>query len=102
MSWIALKMLTGDRSKYYAIIFGVTFACLLIAQQSAIFCGIMLRTTSQIRDTHGHAKQLAYLPTHQGGAEADRIHWKNLPREAEERLVAWGMDTVSSLFGPLC
>jgi len=53
MSWIALKMLTGDRSKYFAIIFGVTFACLLIAQQSAIFCGIMLRTTSQIRDTHG-------------------------------------------------
>jgi len=53
MSWIALKMLTGDRSKYFAIIFGVTFACLLIAQQSATFCGIMLRTTSQIRDTHG-------------------------------------------------
>ncbi len=53
MTWIALKMLTGDRSKYYAIIFGVTFASLLITEQSAIFCGIMLRTTSQIRDTHG-------------------------------------------------
>ncbi len=53
MTWIALKMLTGDRSKYLAIVFGVTFACFLIAQQSAIFCGIMLRTTSQIRDTHG-------------------------------------------------
>ena len=53
MTWIALKMLTGDRSKYVAIIFGVTFACFLIAEQSAIFCGIMLRTTSQIRDTHG-------------------------------------------------
>jgi len=53
MTWIALKMLTGDRSKYFAIVFGVTFACLLIAQQSATFCGIMLRTTGQIRDTHG-------------------------------------------------
>ena len=53
MTWIALKMLTGDRSKYFAIIFGVTFACFLIAEQSAIFCGVMLRTTSQIRDTHG-------------------------------------------------
>jgi len=53
MVWIALKMLMGDRSKYLAIIFGVTFACFLIAEQSAIFCGIMLRTTSQIRDTHG-------------------------------------------------
>jgi putative ABC transport system permease protein len=53
MTWIALKMLTGDRSKYIAIIFGVTFACFLIAEQSAIFCGVMLRTTSQIRDTYG-------------------------------------------------
>ena len=40
MTWIALKMLTGDRSKYYAIIFGVTFASLLITEQSAIFCGL--------------------------------------------------------------
>jgi putative ABC transport system permease protein len=53
MTWIALKMLTGDRSKYIAIVFGVTFACFLIAEQSAIFCGVMLRTTSQIRDTYG-------------------------------------------------
>jgi putative ABC transport system permease protein len=51
MNWIALKMLTGDRSKYFAIIFGITFASLLIAEQSATFCGILLRTTGQIRDT---------------------------------------------------
>jgi putative ABC transport system permease protein len=51
--WIALKMLTGDRSKFIAIIFGVTFACFLITEQSATFCGVMLRTTSQIQDTHG-------------------------------------------------
>lgn len=53
MSWIALKMLIGDRAKYLAIIFGVTFASLLIAQQSSIFCGLMLLTTSQIRDIQG-------------------------------------------------
>jgi hypothetical protein len=53
MVWIALKMLMGDQSKYFAIIFGVTFACFLIAEQSATFCGVMLRTTSQIRDVHG-------------------------------------------------
>ena len=53
MTWIALRMLTGDRSKYYAIIFGVTFACFLITEQSAIFCGVMQRTTSQIHDTQG-------------------------------------------------
>jgi putative ABC transport system permease protein len=53
MNWIALKMLTGDRSKYFGIIFGVTFASLLIAQQGAIFCGLMLRTSSQIFDISG-------------------------------------------------
>jgi len=53
MTWIALNMLMGDKSKYFAIVFGVSFACFLIAEQSAIFCGVMLRTTSQIHDTHG-------------------------------------------------
>jgi putative ABC transport system permease protein len=53
VTWIALRMLIGDRSKYFAIIFGVSFACFLIAEQSAIFCGVMLRTTSTIHDTHG-------------------------------------------------
>src|SRR5437762_1266122 len=50
MNWIALKMLTGDRSKYFGIIFGVTFATVLMAQQVSIFLGIMGRTTSQIGD----------------------------------------------------
>jgi putative ABC transport system permease protein len=43
-------MLTGDRSKYLGIIFGVTFATLLMAQQMSIFTGIMGRTGSQIVD----------------------------------------------------
>jgi putative ABC transport system permease protein len=50
MIWIALKMLTGDRAKYLASVAGVTFAALLIAQQASIFCGLMLRTTSQLQD----------------------------------------------------
>ena len=50
MSWIAWKMLTGDRSKYLGIIFGVAFASLLMAHQVSIFCGVMGRTTSQIKD----------------------------------------------------
>ncbi len=53
MTWIALKMLTGDRGKYLAILFGVAFASLLITEQSATFCGVMLRTTGRIRDTTG-------------------------------------------------
>src|SRR5262245_57784573 len=50
MSWIALKMLTGDRNKFFGIVFGVMFASLLIAHQISIFVGIMARTTSQIKD----------------------------------------------------
>jgi putative ABC transport system permease protein len=50
MNWVALRMLTGDRSKYLGIIFGVTFATLLMAQQMSIFTGIMARTGSQIVD----------------------------------------------------
>jgi putative ABC transport system permease protein len=50
MSWVALKMLTGDRTKYLGIVFGVAFASLLMAHQTSIFVSIMRRTTSQIRD----------------------------------------------------
>jgi putative ABC transport system permease protein len=50
MSWIALKMLMGDRAKYRGIVAGITFAALLIAQQGSIFCGLLLRTSNQIRD----------------------------------------------------
>jgi putative ABC transport system permease protein len=50
MSWIAIKMLTGDRAKYLGIISGVTFAALLIAQQASIAIGLLLRTTAHIQD----------------------------------------------------
>jgi putative ABC transport system permease protein len=55
MGWVALRMLTGNRGKFLGIILGVTFAALLIAQQASIFCGLMLMTTSQIRDIQGAA-----------------------------------------------
>src|SRR6516162_2742365 len=50
MNWLALKMLTGDRSKYLGLVFGVTFAALLMSQQLSVFVGIMKRTGSQILD----------------------------------------------------
>jgi putative ABC transport system permease protein len=53
MNWIALKMLTGNRAKYYAIIFGVSFAVMLMSQQASIFAGLMNNMTSQIRDIQG-------------------------------------------------
>jgi len=50
MTWIAFQMLTGDRAKYFGILLGITFATLLIAQQSSIFCGLLLTASSQIYD----------------------------------------------------
>jgi len=53
MIWIAWKMLTGNTGKYVGIISGITFSALLIAQQASIFWGLMLLTTSQIKDITG-------------------------------------------------
>src|SRR5437660_5375016 len=53
MAWVALKMLVGNRSKYYAILFGIAFACMLMAQQLSLFVGLMRNTASQIRDIGG-------------------------------------------------
>src|SRR5262245_7531274 len=41
MNDLALKMLLGDRAKYIMLISGLTFATLLMTEQSAIFCGLM-------------------------------------------------------------
>lgn len=41
MNWLALRMLMGNRAKYVAMLFGLTFASLLICQQCSIFCGVM-------------------------------------------------------------
>jgi len=50
MNFIALKMLTGDRAKYLALIFAIAFSTFLLENQTSIFAGILLRTGSQIRD----------------------------------------------------
>ncbi len=51
MRLVAIKMLVGDRARYLGILMGLTFASLLITQQSAIFTGLMARTYGFITDT---------------------------------------------------
>jgi len=51
MNRIALKMLMGDRLKYYGLIAGIAFATMLILQQSAILIGFAKQTGAFIRDT---------------------------------------------------
>jgi putative ABC transport system permease protein len=50
MYHIALKMLIGDRGKYAMLIGGLTFAALLMTQQSAVFFGLLMWTTSHLRN----------------------------------------------------
>ncbi|MBL8758576.1 MAG: ABC transporter permease, partial [Phycisphaerae bacterium] len=51
MTFVALRMLMGDRAKYLGIIMGIAFAALLITQQASIFAGIMTRTFGFVSDT---------------------------------------------------
>lgn len=50
MNFVALKMLTADRAKYFGLIFAIAFASFLLANQMGIFVGIMARPSSQITD----------------------------------------------------
>jgi putative ABC transport system permease protein len=51
MIGIALKMLVGNRGKYWGMIVGVFFAALIITQQLSIFTGLMSRTFGFLVDT---------------------------------------------------
>ncbi len=48
MSYVALKMLFGDRAKYLMLLCGLTFAVMLIVQQGSIFWGLMMWSQASI------------------------------------------------------
>lgn len=50
MYGIAIRMLLGDRSKYFAMVSGVAFASLIMTQQPSILVGLLSRTYSFIQD----------------------------------------------------
>lgn len=47
---IAVRMLLGDKSKYLSLVLGLSFAALLIAQQGAIFLGLMQRASGPLQN----------------------------------------------------
>ena len=51
MYLIALKMLVGNKGKFFAMLFGVALTSLIITQQSSIFVGLMSRTVGFLFDT---------------------------------------------------
>ncbi len=50
MYLIALKMLLGDRAKYFMLVGGLTFSSLLMTQQNGVFQGLLSWTTSHMRN----------------------------------------------------
>ena len=50
MNRIALKMLFGDQAKYLMLISGITFATILMANSSSLFCGLMSWTFATIQN----------------------------------------------------
>lgn len=47
---LALKMLFGDTGKYLMLLAGLVMATFLIAQQAAVFCGLMNWTTATLKN----------------------------------------------------
>jgi putative ABC transport system permease protein len=92
MNWIALRMLTGDRSKYLGLVFGVTFATLLMTQQVSIFMGILTRTGNQILDVRDADvwvmdNRVRYLDEAPGLQDSDLMRVRGVPG------VAWAVRT---------
>jgi putative ABC transport system permease protein len=48
MTWIAIRMLTGDRQKFFGLLFGVAFSALLISQQLTIFVNLIGRGATAV------------------------------------------------------
>src|SRR5438552_13962713 len=92
MNWIALRMLTGDRSKYLGLIFGVSFATLLMTQQVSIFMGILTRTGNQILEVRDAEvwvmdNRVRYLDEAPGLQDSDVLRVRGVPG------VAWAVRT---------
>jgi putative ABC transport system permease protein len=50
VNFVALRMLTGDRAKYFGLVFAIAFCTFLLENQTSIFANILKRTASQILD----------------------------------------------------
>jgi putative ABC transport system permease protein len=45
---IALKLLVNDRAKFYALLVGITFSVFLMVQMSAMFAGVLQRSSATV------------------------------------------------------
>ena len=123
MNWLALRMLTGDRSKYFSLILSIAFATLLMSQQVSVFMGIVTRSASQIIDVRDadicvmenkvrYIDEAPYLPSNElqrvrgvpGVEWAVRFHKSNmnarLPDGNFRNVVVIGVDDATLVGSP--
>ncbi|MBL8763764.1 MAG: ABC transporter permease [Phycisphaerae bacterium] len=87
---IAMRMLVGDRGKYLSLVAGLSFAVLLIAQQGAIFLGLIRMSTGILQNvaqadlwiTDKHTKFIQ---------EIRPLHDKDLDRVRSIPGIAWAV-----------
>jgi len=96
VNWIALRMLTGDRSKFLGLVFGVTFATLLMTQQVSIFMGILTRTGNQILEVRDADiwvmdNRVRYIDEAPGLQDIDLMRVRGVPG------VAWAVRTYKGI-----
>lgn len=96
MNWVAWRMLNGDRAKYIGAVFGVAFGTLLIAQQTSIFCGLMVRTANQILDVF-HAQIWVMDPNVQNADEIKPLSESDLYRIRGVEGVSWAVRLYKGL-----
>lgn len=96
MNWIAWKMLTGDRAKYFGTVFGVAFGVLLISQQTSIFVSLMRRTAHAVIDVRD-ASVWVMDPNQQNADEIKPLSDSDLNRVRGVDGVAWAVRYFKSL-----
>lgn len=83
---LALRMLFGDTAKYLMLIVGLFFATFLMAQQSGVFCGLMLWTTATLKNVPA--------PIWVVEAEVEQVNETNPMRDTDVTLVR-SVDSVA-------
>ncbi|PTX92231.1 ABC transporter permease [Verrucomicrobia bacterium LW23] len=95
MNRLALLMLFGDRPKYIMLICGLTFAALLMTQQTSVFCGLMIWTTSTIRNVR--AKIWVVDPKVEQVNEVRPLRDTDVNRVRSVHGVAWALPLYSGM-----
>lgn len=96
MRSVALKMLFGDRAKYFGLVLGITFATFLMSQQVSIFVGLMSRTAGQVLDVT-EADVWVMDPQVQYIEEAEPLRDVELDRVRSVPGVAWAAPLYKGL-----